>query len=579
MYCEAFIGLEEVYCGLAFTGAVVIACENADPQDVAELLGAEGSEGLEGYGKIGTELQAGVEDAGGAVHVFLRNLPGLHVGDVFIADAGDIHRLFQGLAEVEGLDVLFEGFLARLDRCKRFCVNCFRLQVGRHGPAEVLVREHDGTVYEVAQDGYQLAVVAALEVLPGEVVVFGFRGVGGEHVAEHILLPWEVPFVFVHPYGPAAGSGNLVAFQVQEFVGGDVVGKDIVSISLKHGREYDAVEHNIVLADKMHKPGVRALPPLLPALRQKFLGIGNIADGSVKPNVEHFALRSFYGDGDAPVEVTRYCTGLQATVQPAFALAVHVGFPFLVAFQYPFPEPGLVLVKRKIPVFGLAFHRSGTAEFGLGIQQLFRRQRGAAFFALVTVGMRVAALGACALYEPVGEEHAGLFVIELFAFLGDEIGLVIELAEELGRIFGMDCRRGAGIDVEVDAQGCEGVLHYAVVLVHNVLRGDTLLPRLDGDGDSVLVGAADKQYVLPAHAQISDIDVSGNVSAGQVADMDRTVGVRERTGHKGSFVTHLGSLPSFILIVFFNSLSLLSCFISSRPSSADACARLRLISC
>ena len=117
----------------------------------------------------------------------------------------------------------------------------------------------------------------------------------------------------------------------------------------------------------------------------------------------------------------------------------------------------------------------------------------------------------------------------------------------------MDLGRGTGIDVEIDAETREGILHHLVVLVHDVLGCDAPLAGLDGDGDAVLVGAANEDNVLAPHPEVTDIDVTGDIGTGQMADMDRTVGVRKRTGHKGSFVGHF-SLPNLILIFFFISL-------------------------
>ena len=50
-------------------------------------------------------------------------------------------------------------------------------------PVEVLRGEDEGTVHEVAEDGYQLIVVACLEVTPREVVVLRLGGIGREDVA------------------------------------------------------------------------------------------------------------------------------------------------------------------------------------------------------------------------------------------------------------------------------------------------------------------------------------------------------------------------------------------------------------
>ena len=135
---------------------------------------------------------------------------------------------------MESLDVLFEGLPAGLKSLKRFCVNCFRLLILRHCAAKILVGKHHGAVHEVSKDGKEFRVVAALEVLPGEVVILGFRGIGGEDITHDVLAARELLLIFIHPHGPVTGSGNLVTFKVEELIGRDVVRKDVRSLGLQH---------------------------------------------------------------------------------------------------------------------------------------------------------------------------------------------------------------------------------------------------------------------------------------------------------------------------------------------------------
>ena len=416
------------------------------------------------------------------------------------------------------------------------------------------VPQGGGPVDEVAEDGHQLAVVALLEVLPAEVVVLGLGGVGREHVAQHVLLAREVLQVLVRPHGPAARGRDLVAFEVEELVGGNVVREDeAVAVGLQHRREHDAVEDDVVLADEVDQPGVRRLPPLLPAVGQELLRVGDVADRGVEPHVEDLALGALHGHGHAPVEVAGDGARLQAAVQPALDLAVDVGAPLLVALEDPFAEPGLIVLEREVPVGGLLLDGLGAAELALGVDQLLGAERAAAFLALVAVGAFIAALGAGAHDVAVRQELLRLGVVVLLALLRDELARVVEPAEELGGRLGVHLGRGAAIDVEMDAEPLERVLDDAVVAVHDVLRGAALLAGLDGDGHAVLVGAADIQDFPAAHAQVAHIDVCGYIDTGEVADVDRTVGVRQRAGHEGSlelFVHYFVffSLPIFCLI-------------------------------
>ena len=109
MQGAAFAGLVEVHRRLAFTGAMVETSVQPDLQDSPQLLSRERSERLERDSQVGAYLQRGVEDRGGAVHIGLRDLPRLGVGDVFVADTGYAHGVFQGLPEMESFEVGLEA--------------------------------------------------------------------------------------------------------------------------------------------------------------------------------------------------------------------------------------------------------------------------------------------------------------------------------------------------------------------------------------------------------------------------------------------------------------------------------------
>ena len=122
------------------------------------------------------------------------------------------------------------------------------------------------------------------------------------------------------------------------------------------------MEDNVVLADEVHQTALVGLPPLLPALRKKLLSIGNVANRSIEPNIKNLALGTIDRNGDTPIKVAANGTRLQATVQPALALTVNVALPLLMLLKNPVAQPGLVLVKRQIPVLGLNLHGSTAAE-------------------------------------------------------------------------------------------------------------------------------------------------------------------------------------------------------------------------
>ena len=144
-------------------------------------------------------------------------------------------------------------------------------------------------------------------------------------------------------------------------------------------------------------------------------------------------------------------------------------------------------------------------------------------------------MGAFAGDVAVGKELAGLFVVELFGFLLHKFTLVIEFAEKVGSGLAMGFRGGAAIDIEGDAETLEGILDDIMVTVHDILGCDALVAGLYGDGHTVLVAATDEKHLLATEAEIAGVDVSGDINAGEMADMHGTIGVRQRRGDQSPF--------------------------------------------
>ena len=216
----------------------------------------------------------------------------------------------------------------------------------------------------------------------------------------------------------------------------------------------------------------------------------------------------------------------------------------------------------------LLLYRLGPAEFGLRVDEFLRAQRASALLALVTIGIRITALRACTHNVAVCKKLFGLRIIVLLGLLCDELSFIVQLAEKFGSVPLVNRRGCTAIDVEV------------VVAVHDILRGTALHAGLDRDRDSVLIASADIKHILSPHPEVPDVDVRRHVYPGQMTDVDRPVGIRQRTGHKCSleFLFHIHeyyfSLPNltFTILSAFCTLSI-SCIISStRSSSEAACA-------
>ena len=224
--------------------------------------------------KTTANLQAHIHYRGYALGVGLDCFPRLAILKVFITHAGDTHGILESLAEMEGLDVVGERHFQALHFGKRLIVDIEILARSGGYAFIIFMSKHGHTVDEVAKDSGKLVVVACLEVGPCKVVILGFGSVGCEYVAKHILLAGEIDQVFVEPHRPVARSRDFVTLEVEELVGGHIVGKlETVAVSHHHGGEHDAVEHYIILADKVDDAAFGVFPPLLPCIGQQFFCI------------------------------------------------------------------------------------------------------------------------------------------------------------------------------------------------------------------------------------------------------------------------------------------------------------------
>ncbi len=214
------------------------------------------------------------------------------------------------------------------------------------------------------------------------------------------------------------------------------------------------MEHDVILADEVDQTCVWLLPPLLPGAPAlglslaQFLSVADVADGRVKPHIEHLAVGTLDGNGDAPVQIARHRTGLQTIVEPRFALAIDVAAPLLVTLQNPLFEPALILVQGQEPVGGVLEHERSVTVLGVRVDQFGRIQVAATtVLTLVTLGCRMVAVGALALHVTVGQELARRLVIELLGGLLDEFAVIIEFAEKFSGKLVMRLAGRAAVDV------------------------------------------------------------------------------------------------------------------------------------
>ncbi len=185
-----------------------------------------------------------------------------------------------------------------------------------------------------------------------------------------------------------------------------------------------------------------------------------------------------------------------------------------------------MFVKAQEPVFGGAFHRGGAAERGARGDQVGRAEGGAAAFALVAVGVGVAAIGAGADDVAVGEKLAGDFVEILLRDLFGKLVVFQEFTKKVLRGRVVQRLGGAVVYIEGDTNLFEGIADLRVVFIDDLARGDVpFLPGAHRDGGPVFVGAANEHHVFAHQPQVAHINISRQISAGEVPDVQGAVGI------------------------------------------------------
>lgn len=550
----------------------------------ANLLRCERQERVQQDAERANRLNARVDRRRRSHHVGLATGPWGASVDVAIALAEGFHDATEGGLEAGGFDVGgdFGGEFVNLREqigFERFGVRC-----GGHFAGEVVGDDLLPAVDEVAERGDEFGVVALHEVVEAPTGALRLGGVDRQVVPKRVGVE-SVEIIF-DPYGRAAGLADFLfflagEFDVEECVGYDVVGQLIVPRSFGAGvgaaaflhfrcRELRAHEHrgpdegvedDVVLADEVDNLAIGVLPPVAVflgvavALPAKLGGEADVADGGVEPDIEHFArrVRVVERDGHAPGEVAGHGPLGEAGLDGAEREVCDDGPPVERGETEPVGEHALKLVELEIPVGRGSRFGARTGDDADRVDEFQGVDAVATLLALVaecggvvagqTVGKLVIATAGDVA---VGEEFLRLSVVELFGRALHEMAVAVDCFEEVltDSVVGFD--EGGlvrtAVDVEADAEACEVCGLPRVVTGGEFRGGGVFLAREDFDCDAVVVAAADEADVVAVGAEVADEDVSGEVCAGDVADVESAVGVGERGGDEVFAVHWFGSL-------------------------------------
>ena len=187
-----------------------------------------------------------------------------------------------------------------------------------------------------------------------------------------------------------------------------------------------------------------------------------------------------------------------------------------------------------------------ACDGAFGIDEIRGVERCAACLALVAVGAGIMTVGALARDIAVGKKLAGFGVIELHRCLLDKLALVMQTGKEFRGRAVVDVGRRPRIYIERYAQLLERVLDYLVIAVDDILGSDTLGTRFYRDRHTVLVAAAYEGDFASVETEIAGIYIGGDIDTGEMADMDRSVGIGKSRSDECALIFFVHNLTSAV---------------------------------
>src|SRR5439155_11112631 len=183
------------------------------------------------------------------------------------------------------------------------------------------MHQHKCSVNKISKNGDQFTVISLLEIFPGKIIILCFGSVGTKNITKHIFTTGKIFKVLMHPHGPVTAGRNFITLNIQKFVGRDIIRQHKSSMCLQHRRENDAMENDIVFANKMDQPRVFLAPVIGPSVCQ-LLCSTYVTDRRIKPYIQYFSTSSFRGGGAwnlyTPIAVPGHGAALQTIIQPTF---------------------------------------------------------------------------------------------------------------------------------------------------------------------------------------------------------------------------------------------------------------------
>ena len=168
----------------------------------------------------------------------------------------------------------------------------------------------------------------------------------------------------------------------------------------------------------------------------------------------------------------------------------------------------------------------GAADAASKADQVSGAEGLATLVALVSSGSGEATIGAFALDITIGKIAIALRAICRRHGVFEYVPLVPEGEKDIVNHLGVVRGVGGGEKIEGNTQLLPGFQESLVIPGGHLLRTDPLPFGADGYGGAVHIAAGDHQDMVPLQAMVAGEDVGGEISSGDMSQMQWPVGVR-----------------------------------------------------
>jgi hypothetical protein len=176
-------------------------------------------------------------------------------------------------------------------------------------------------------------------------------------------------------------------------------------------------------------------------------------------------------------------------------------------------------------MLGLARKGSLPAEPAAWVDQIDRIERSTAIVALVTARVGIPAIRAGTFHVPIGQEPSIVLTVELDLRLCEDVSLLVQGAENILCDTEMIHSMRVGEEIEGDPQLLIGLQKAPVVPPEDIFWCHAFALSGHRDRRPVRVASAHHENAVAAQTVIAGEGIGGNIDAGDMAEMEITVGV------------------------------------------------------